>query len=69
MPPFVPGRRPPAALTRPLVYLTQHPDAWLVDCLASRGWNVWRAKSVADALNLVKANRLHAGIVDFDGFA
>ncbi|MBY4767212.1 sigma-54 dependent transcriptional regulator [Burkholderia ambifaria] len=69
MPPFVPGRRRPAALTRPLVYLSQHPDAWLVDCLASRGWNVWRAKSVADALNLLKANRLHAGIVDFDDFA
>nr|WP_256979081.1 sigma-54 dependent transcriptional regulator [Burkholderia sp. AU33423] len=69
MPPFVPGRRHATVLARPLVYLSQHPDAALVDCLASCGWNVWRAKSVADALNLVKANRLHAGIVDFDDFA
>ena len=68
-PPFVAVRRPHAALSRPLVYLSQHPDARLVDCLVSRGWDVWRAKSVADALNLVKANRLHAGIVDFGDVA
>ncbi|WP_260435906.1 sigma-54 dependent transcriptional regulator [Burkholderia sp. Bp9143] len=68
-PPFVAVRRHHAVLSRPLVYLSQHPDAGLVDCLASRGWDVRRAKSVADALNLVKTNRLHAGIVDFDDFA
>ncbi|WP_322026473.1 sigma-54 dependent transcriptional regulator [Burkholderia sp. BCC1977] len=68
-PPFVAVRRHPTVLARPLVYLSQHPDAGLVDCLASRGWNVWRAKSVADALKLVKSNRLHAGIVDFGDFA
>ncbi|WP_321922454.1 sigma-54 dependent transcriptional regulator [Burkholderia sp. BCC1998] len=68
-PPFVAARRHLTVLSRPLVYLSQRPDAGLVDCLASRGWDVWRAKSVADAFNLVKANRLHAGIVDFDGFA
>ncbi|MGR3908458.1 sigma-54 dependent transcriptional regulator [Burkholderia sp. SR8] len=56
-------------VARPLVYLSQRPDAALVDYLASRGWEVLRAKSVADALNLVKANRLHGGIVDFRDFA
>ncbi|WP_233344625.1 sigma-54 dependent transcriptional regulator [Burkholderia cepacia] len=55
--------------SRPLVYLSQRHDAALADCLASRGWDVWRAKTVADALNLVKANRPHAGIVDFGSFA
>ncbi len=68
-PPFVAVRRHHTAPSRPLVYLSQHPDAELVDCLASRGWDVWRAKSVADALNLVKTNRLHAGVVDFGDFA
>ncbi|RQR89078.1 MULTISPECIES: sigma-54 dependent transcriptional regulator [unclassified Burkholderia] len=68
-PPFVATRRHLTVPSRPLVYLSQRPDAGLVDCLASRGWEVWRAKSVADAFNFVKANRLHAGIVDFDGFA
>ncbi|RQZ37414.1 sigma-54-dependent Fis family transcriptional regulator [Burkholderia sp. Bp9090] len=68
-PPFVAARRHLTVPSRPLVYLSRRPDAGLVDCLASRGWEVWRAKSVADAFNLVKANRLHAGIVDFDGFA
>ncbi|WP_409364514.1 sigma 54-interacting transcriptional regulator [Burkholderia sp. Bp8998] len=66
--PFVAARRHDVGLSRPLVYLSQHPDAGLVDCLAARGWDVRRAKSVADALNLVKANRLHAGIVDFADF-
>ncbi|WP_425111700.1 sigma 54-interacting transcriptional regulator [Burkholderia anthina] len=69
MPPFAPARRHPTALSRPLIYLSQHPDAGLVDCLASRGWDVLRAKTVADALNLVKASRLHAGIVDFGDLA
>ncbi|WP_269505801.1 sigma-54 dependent transcriptional regulator [Burkholderia sp. IMCC1007] len=69
MPPFVTARRHHAAPSRPLIYLSQHPAAALVDYLASRGWDVWRAKTVADALNLVKANRLHAGIVDFGDFA
>ncbi|AFQ50020.1 sigma-54 dependent transcriptional regulator [Burkholderia cepacia] len=64
-PPFVAVRHHRTALSRPLVYLSQRPDVGLVDCLTSRGWEVWRAKSVADALNLVKANRLHAGIIDF----
>nr|WP_239005862.1 sigma-54 dependent transcriptional regulator [Burkholderia territorii] len=68
-PPFVAVRRHLGVSSRPLVYLSQRPDTALVDCLASRGWDVWRAKSVADALNLVKANRLHGGIVDFDDFA
>ncbi|KVT87963.1 Fis family transcriptional regulator [Burkholderia territorii] len=68
-PPFVAVRRHLGVSSRPLVYLSQRPDAALVDCLASRGWDVWRAKSVADALNLVKANRLHGGIFDFDDFA
>nr|WP_175918711.1 sigma-54 dependent transcriptional regulator [Burkholderia pyrrocinia] len=54
--------------SRPLVYLSQQHDAALVDCLALRGWDVWRAKTVADALNLVRANRPHAGIVDFGSF-
>ncbi|MBY4694899.1 sigma-54 dependent transcriptional regulator [Burkholderia latens] len=67
-PPFVAVRHPRPAPSRPLVYLSQHPDAGLTDALAARGWDVWRAKSVADALNLVKANRLHAGIVDFSDF-
>ncbi len=69
MPPFVPARRHHTAPSRPLIYLSQHPAPALIDCLASRGWDVWRAKTVADALNLVKANRLHAGIVDFGDFA
>ncbi|MBR8209116.1 sigma-54-dependent Fis family transcriptional regulator [Burkholderia cenocepacia] len=67
--PFVAVRHDPVAPSRPLVYLSQQHDAALVDVLASRGWDVWRAKTVADALNLVKANRPHAGIVDFDSFA
>ncbi|HDR9164110.1 TPA: sigma-54-dependent Fis family transcriptional regulator [Burkholderia vietnamiensis] len=68
MPPPVAASRHHAAPSRPLVYVSPYPDAALVDCLASRGWDVSRAKSVADALNLVKANRLHAGIVDFTAF-
>jgi len=67
--PFIAVRHDPVAPSRPLVYLSQQHDAALVDVLASRGWDVWRAKTVADALNLVKANRPHAGIVDFDSFA
>ncbi|MGU7852161.1 sigma 54-interacting transcriptional regulator [Burkholderia orbicola] len=67
--PFIAVRHNPVAPSRPLVYLSQQHDAALVDVLASRGWDVWRAKTVADALNLVKANRPHAGIVDFDSFA
>nr|WP_322081314.1 sigma-54 dependent transcriptional regulator [Burkholderia sp. BCC1972] len=67
--PFVAIRRDQVVPSRPLVYLSQRHDAALVDCLASRGWDVWRAKTVADALNLVKANRPHAGIVDFGSFA
>ncbi|WP_260430124.1 sigma-54 dependent transcriptional regulator [Burkholderia cenocepacia] len=67
--PFIAVRHHPVAPSRPLVYLSQRHDAALVDVLASRGWDVWRAKTVADALNLVKANRPHAGIVDFDSFA
>ncbi|MCA8432490.1 Fis family transcriptional regulator [Burkholderia seminalis] len=65
---FVAARRNHAVPSRPLVYLSQRHDAALADCLASRGWDVWRAKTVADALNLVKANRPHAGIVDFGSF-
>lgn len=57
------------ALSRPLVYLSQQHDAALVDFLISHGWSVWCAKTVADALNLVKADRPHAGIVDLGGFA
>ncbi|MDN7902861.1 sigma-54 dependent transcriptional regulator [Burkholderia diffusa] len=68
-PPFVAVPRLHSVPLRPLVYLSQRPDAGLVDCLASRGWDILRAKSVADALNLVKANRPYAGIVDFDDFA
>ncbi|RKU05393.1 Fis family transcriptional regulator [Burkholderia sp. Nafp2/4-1b] len=68
-PPFVALGRHHTVLPRPLVYLSQRPDAGLVDSLAARGWDVWRAKSVADALNLLKTNRLHAGIVDFGDFA
>ncbi|MGS0893943.1 sigma 54-interacting transcriptional regulator [Burkholderia stagnalis] len=68
-PPCVAVRHPRTAPARPLVYLSQRHDAALVDCLAARGWEVWRAKTVADALNLVMANRLHAGIVDFGCFA
>ncbi|WP_234043907.1 sigma-54 dependent transcriptional regulator [Burkholderia orbicola] len=67
--PFIAVRHNPVAPSRPLVYLSQQHDAALVDVLASRGWDVWRAKTVADALNLVKANRPHAGIVDFGSFA
>lgn len=67
--PFIAVRRNHVVPSRPLVYLSQQHDAALVDCLASRGWDVWRAKTVADALNLVRANRLHAGIVDFGSFA
>ncbi len=67
--PFIAVRRNHVASSRPLVYLSQQHDAALVDVLASRGWDVWRAKTVADALNLVKANRPHAGIVDFGSFA
>ncbi|WP_233633066.1 sigma-54 dependent transcriptional regulator [Burkholderia seminalis] len=66
---FIAVRRNRAVPSRPLVYLSQRHDAALADCLASRGWDVWRAKTVADALNLVKANRPHAGIVDFGSFA
>ncbi|MET3216622.1 UNVERIFIED_ORG: DNA-binding NtrC family response regulator [Burkholderia territorii] len=67
--PFVAVRHPPVGPSRPLVYLSRQHDAALVDVLASRGWDVRRARTVADALNLVKANRPHAGIVDFAGFA
>ncbi|HDR9494483.1 sigma-54 dependent transcriptional regulator [Burkholderia stabilis] len=67
--PFLAVRRNHTAPSRPLVYLSQHHDTALVDCLALRGWDVSRAKTVADALNLVKANRPHAGIVDFGSFA
>ncbi|WP_152671270.1 sigma-54 dependent transcriptional regulator [Burkholderia contaminans] len=67
--PFVAVRRNHVVPPRPLVYLSQQHDAALVDCLASRGWDVWRAKTVADALNLVRVNRPHAGIVDFGSFA
>ncbi|AOK38633.1 Fis family transcriptional regulator [Burkholderia cenocepacia] len=67
--PFLAVRRNHVAPSRPLVYLSQQHDAALVDVLAARGWEVWRAKTVADALNLVKANRPHAGIVDFGSFA
>ncbi|WP_321856052.1 sigma-54 dependent transcriptional regulator [Burkholderia cenocepacia] len=67
--PFIAARHDPVAPSRPLVYLSQQHDAALVEMLASRGWDVWRAKTVADALNLVKANRPHAGIVDFGSFA
>nr|WP_241241208.1 sigma-54 dependent transcriptional regulator [Burkholderia cenocepacia] len=67
--PFIAIRHHPVAPSRPLVYLSQQHDAALVEMLASRGWDVWRAKTVADALNLVKANRPHAGIVDFRSFA
>ena len=67
--PFIAVRHDPVAPSRPLVYLSQRHDAALVDMLASRGWDVRRAKTVADALNLVRANRPHAGIVDFDSFA
>ncbi|MPV56685.1 Fis family transcriptional regulator [Burkholderia sp. HI2761] len=67
--PLLALRRTPVAPSRPLVYLSRQHDAALVDSLASRGWEVWRAKTVADALNLVKANRPHAGIVDFGSFA
>ncbi|KWF03975.1 sigma-54 dependent transcriptional regulator [Burkholderia pseudomultivorans] len=69
LPPFVAVRRNQAAPSRPLVYLAQRHDPALVDCLAARGWEVWRARTVADALNLVRANRLYAGVVDFGGFA
>ncbi|KAG8153219.1 Fis family transcriptional regulator [Burkholderia catarinensis] len=67
--PFAAVRHNHVVPSRPLVYLSQQHDAALVDCLESRGWDVWRAKTVADALNLVKANRSHAGIVDFASFA
>ncbi|WP_371128418.1 sigma-54 dependent transcriptional regulator [Burkholderia dolosa] len=68
-PPFAALRRHCTAPSRPLVYLSRHHDAALAAHLASRGWDVWRAKTVADALNVVKTNRLHAGIVDFGSFA
>ncbi|KWF30256.1 Fis family transcriptional regulator [Burkholderia pseudomultivorans] len=69
MPPFVAVRRNQAVPSRPLVYLSQRHDAGLVECLAARGWEVWRARTVADALNFVRANRLYAGVVDFGSFA
>ncbi|UEP31867.1 MULTISPECIES: sigma-54 dependent transcriptional regulator [unclassified Burkholderia] len=68
-PPFVTVPHHHVVPSRPLVYLSQRHDAALADCLASRGWDVRCAKTVADALNLVKANRPHAGIVDFGSFA
>ncbi|KVE97868.1 Fis family transcriptional regulator [Burkholderia vietnamiensis] len=70
------GRSPLVTVTpnrvvasRPLVYLSQQHNAALVDFLELHGWSVSCAKTVADALNLVRADRLHAGIVDFGGFA
>lgn len=66
---FVTVRRNEAVQSRPLVYLSQRHDAALVNYLVSRGWDVLRAKTIADALNLIKANRTHAGIVDFGRFA
>ncbi|MBU9263174.1 sigma-54 dependent transcriptional regulator [Burkholderia multivorans] len=68
-PSFAALRRNRVVPARPLVYLSPRPDAALVDCLASNGWDVWHAKTVADALNCLRGNRLYAGIVDFDGFA
>ncbi|MCA8320021.1 sigma-54 dependent transcriptional regulator [Burkholderia cepacia] len=67
-PPFVRVTHNHGVPSRPLVYLSQQHNAALVDRLASYGWKVWRAKTVADALNLVKANRPYAGIVDFGSY-
>nr|WP_256939975.1 sigma-54 dependent transcriptional regulator [Burkholderia sp. AU16482] len=58
-----------AAPLRPLVYVSRHHDVGLSDSLALRGWDVWHAKTIAEARNFIKANRLHAGVINFSDFA
>ncbi|MBR8346341.1 sigma-54 dependent transcriptional regulator [Burkholderia ambifaria] len=67
--PLVSVRHNHVVPSRSLVYLSRQHDAALVDCLMARGWDVCRMKTVAEALNLIDSNRLHAGIVDFGSFA
>ncbi|MCA8291825.1 sigma-54 dependent transcriptional regulator [Burkholderia vietnamiensis] len=67
--PLVTVRRNYVVPSRQLVYLSQQHNAALVDFLALHGWSVWCTKTVAGALNFVKADSLYAGIVDFGGFA
>ncbi|HDR8956719.1 sigma-54 dependent transcriptional regulator [Burkholderia vietnamiensis] len=67
--PFFVVRRNIPAPVRPLVYVSPRHSIALSDSLALRRWDVWRAKTVAEARNFIKGNRLHAGIIDFSEFA